>query len=68
MADGVKVEVVDETVVLDLYIVASANVNMLQLSRDIQYGVNRAIYDIVGMAVQEVNVHILDVDVGTPGQ
>ena len=63
--DGVKLQVVDETVVLDLYVVAAADVNMLQLSREIQGKVTRAIHEIVGMPVREVNVHIVDVvDVG----
>lgn len=59
--EGVKVQVTDEAVVLDIYIVAAADVNLLQLSREIQCKVTRAIHDIVGMAVREVNVHIQDV-------
>ena len=61
-AEGVKVQVIDDTVVLDLYIVAAPDVNMLQLSRQIQSQVTRAILEIVGMSVREVNVHILDVE------
>jgi uncharacterized alkaline shock family protein YloU len=60
--DGVKVEVVDEAVVLDLYIVAATDANILQLSREIQSKVTRAVHEIVGMAVRDVNVHVLDVD------
>jgi uncharacterized alkaline shock family protein YloU len=64
--DGIKVQVIDGAVILDVYIVAANDVNMLQLSREIQAQVTRAIHEIVGMAVQEVNVHILDVaDRGT---
>jgi uncharacterized alkaline shock family protein YloU len=59
--DGIKVQVVDGAVILDIYIVAATDANMLQLSREIQAQVTRAIHEIVGMAVQEVNVHILDV-------
>jgi len=63
--DGVKVQVIDDAVVLDVYIIAEPDVNMLQLSREIQSKVTRAIHEIVGMAVREVNVHIQDVlDVG----
>ncbi len=58
---GVKVKVTDEAVVVDIYIVAAAGVNLLQLSREVQSKVTRAIHDIVGMAVQEINVHIMDV-------
>ncbi|HNT05271.1 MAG TPA: Asp23/Gls24 family envelope stress response protein, partial [Anaerolineae bacterium] len=32
-ADGVKVQLLDETVVLDLYLVAATDTNLLQLSR-----------------------------------
>jgi uncharacterized alkaline shock family protein YloU len=60
-SDGIKVQVVDGAVILDVYIVAATDVNMLELSREIQAQVTRAIHEIVGMAVQEVNVHILDV-------
>jgi uncharacterized alkaline shock family protein YloU len=59
--DGIKVQVVDGAVILDIYIVAATDVSMLHLSREIQAQVTRAIHEIVGMAVQEVNVHILDV-------
>ncbi len=59
--DGVKVQVVDNAVVLNLYIVAQADVAMLDLSREVQCKVTRAIHDIVGMAVREINVHIMDV-------
>nr|MBC7244304.1 Asp23/Gls24 family envelope stress response protein [Chloroflexota bacterium] len=59
---GVKVQVIDDAVILDIYIVAATDVNMLQLSREIQSKVSRAIREIVGMAVSEVNVHIVDVE------
>jgi uncharacterized alkaline shock family protein YloU len=59
--DGVKVQVIDDMVVLDLYIVAEIDVNLLNLSREIQGRVTRTIHDIVGMAVREVNVHVADV-------
>lgn len=65
--EGIKVQVVDGAVLLDIYIIAATDTNMLQLSREIQAQVTRAIHEIVGMAVQEVNVHILDVaDQGAP--
>jgi len=65
--DGVRVQVADEVVILDIYIVAATDFNMLQLSREIQAQVTRAIHEIVGMGVQEVNVHIVDVaDAGAP--
>jgi len=58
---GVRIEVADESVAVDLYIVAQHGVNLLNLGREIQAKVTRAIQDIVGMPVREVNIHIQDV-------
>jgi len=60
-AEGVRVEVSDESVAVELYVVVSPGVNMLTLGREIQKKVTRAIVDMVGMPVREVNVHIQDV-------
>jgi len=61
--DGVKIEVEDNTVSVDLYVVVEQHVNMLKLSQEIQSEVSRAIHDMVGMEVKEVNIHIQDVEV-----
>lgn len=67
--DGVKVQIVDDAVVLDLYLVTSPTVNLLALSREVQAKVTRAIHDIVGMPVHEVNVHVVDVtDMASPDE
>jgi uncharacterized alkaline shock family protein YloU len=58
---GVKVQLVDDSVVLDVYMVAATDANMLELSRGVQAKVTRAIHEIVGMAVREVNIHVVDV-------
>ncbi len=60
--DGVKIEVEDDTVSVDLHIVVEQDVNMLKLSQEIQAEVSRAIHDMVGMEVKEVNIHIQDVE------
>lgn len=59
---GVHLEVVDDAVSLDLYVVASSDVNLYELGRAIQGQVSRAIRDMVGMPVLAVNVHIEDVE------
>jgi len=61
IADGIQIEVKDNQVSVDLYIVAESDVNMLQLGRRIQAVVTRAIEELVGMDVKQVNVHIEDV-------
>ena len=59
---GVEVNVVDDRVGVDIYVIARRNVDLYQMGRQLQRQVTRAIEDIVGMAVREVNVHIEDVE------
>ena len=60
--DGVRIEVIDDAVQVDLHIVASSSVNLYELGRKIQSQVSRAIKDMVGMPVLAVNVHVEDVE------
>jgi uncharacterized alkaline shock family protein YloU len=62
LGDGVRIEVVDDAVMVDLYIVATSDVSMFDLGREIQSRVARAIKDMVGMPVLAVNVHVENVD------
>ncbi len=59
--EGIKIQVEDDIVYLDLYIIVEPNVNLLELGRQIQHDVARAINDMLGMHVGEVNIHIQDV-------
>lgn len=61
--EGVRIEVEDDTVGVDLYIVVEQDVNMLELSQEVQAEVSRAVQDMVGMAVKQVNIHIQDVEI-----
>lgn len=61
-SEGVNIDVEDDIVSVDLYIIVEAGAEMLRLSRQIQAKVTRAIKDMVGMPVKEVNVHIQDVE------
>lgn len=61
VGQGVEVRVVDDQVAVDVYLVAERGVDLLQMGRDLQSEITRAIEDIVGKAVREVNVHIEDV-------
>lgn len=62
--EGVRVEVVDDAVSVDVHIVAARNVNLYELGQEIQTRVSRAIQDMVGMPVLAVNVHVEDVQIG----
>ncbi|TET54374.1 MAG: Asp23/Gls24 family envelope stress response protein [Anaerolineales bacterium] len=59
--DGVKLEIVGNSVRLDLYVVTEADASMLTVGRQIQAEVTRAIQEMVGMEVESINIHIEDV-------
>ena len=60
-AEGIRLEIADSTVSIDLFIVAQPDAHMLQLGQTLQREISRAIHDVVGMPVKEINVHIEDV-------
>lgn len=60
--DGVHIEISDDVVYVNLYVVLKNDVNVREVSRNIQREVNRAITEMVGMQVGRVNVHIEDID------
>ncbi len=61
--DGVKLEVKDDLIYLDLYIIISSDHNARLIAETIQQKVKRAITEMVGMEVAHINVHIVDVDI-----
>ena len=60
--EGVRVDVRDDAVAIELYLIVESGKSMLEISRAVQSEVTRAIHDLIGMPVKEVNVHILDVE------
>jgi uncharacterized alkaline shock family protein YloU len=63
--DGVRVMVEGGKVYADLHVVLDQDVNIRQVSREIQQEVARAITEMVGLEVGEINVHIEDVNFAT---
>ncbi len=59
--DGVRIEVKNQAVVVDLYLVVTHDAGVQNISRAVQAEVARAIQEMVGMEVLAVNVHIEDV-------
>ncbi len=59
--EGIQLQIEDHTVWIDLYIVAEPDAQMLALGQTLQREVSRAIQDVVGMPVKEINIHIDDV-------
>jgi uncharacterized alkaline shock family protein YloU len=59
---GVRVEVRDEKVLADLYLVVSKDANMLEVGKQVQRDVSEAIRKMLGMPVEQVNVYIQNVE------
>ena len=59
--EGIRLRVEDDVVYVDLYIIVEPNVNLLELGRQVQHETARAIDEMLGMHVGEVNIHIEDV-------
>lgn len=60
--EGVEIELEDNCVYATLTVILENDVNMREVSRNIQNQVARAISEMVGMRVGRVNVHIEDID------
>ncbi len=59
--DGLHIEVVDDLVYTDLYVILKQDVNIREVGRNIQIAVARAITEMIGMQVGDVNVHVEDI-------
>jgi uncharacterized alkaline shock family protein YloU len=59
--EGVRVKTVDDKVYVKVYVMTDPGVNMLAVGRKIRAEITRALQDMVGVAVEAVDVHIEDV-------
>ena len=59
--DGVHIELRDQAVLVDLYLVLQPGHNLREVGRAVQSAVRRAIEDMVGMDVLSVDVHVEDI-------
>jgi uncharacterized alkaline shock family protein YloU len=60
--DGVRIEAKDNIVFMEMYLVLKQDVNIREVSRNVQSNVARAVQEMVGMEVGEINIHIEDID------
>jgi uncharacterized alkaline shock family protein YloU len=60
--DGVRIEVEDNVVVANLYLILKQHVNIREVSRNVQYQVTRALQEMVGMDIGGIDIHIEDID------
>jgi uncharacterized alkaline shock family protein YloU len=66
-SEGVLIEVEDDLVYADLFLILKADVNIREVSRNVQLQVSRAIQEMVGMEIGAVDIHIQDIDFGADG-
>jgi len=62
IGEGVRIETEENTVYVDLYVVLQQDVNIREVSRNVQQNVARAMQEMVGMDIGCVNIHIEDID------
>ena len=60
--DGVRIEVEDNIVIANLYLILKKDVNIREVSRNVQNQVARALQEMVGMDIGEIEIHIEDID------
>jgi uncharacterized alkaline shock family protein YloU len=60
--DGVRIETEGNTVFVDMFLALKQDVNIREVSRNVQQQVARAMQEMVGMDVGHVNIHIEDID------
>ena len=60
--EGVRIEVEDNTIYIELHLILHEGVNIREVSRNVQQQVARAIQEMVGMDIGEINIHIEDID------
>ena len=60
--EGVRIDVREDVVNIDLHLILCKDVNIRDVSRQVQHNVARAISEMVGMQVGRVNIHIEDID------
>jgi uncharacterized alkaline shock family protein YloU len=62
IGDGVRIEVEDNVVVANLYLILKENVNIREVSRNVQNQVARALQEMVGMDIGGIDIHIEDIE------
>jgi len=62
-SEGVKIDVEDHTVYIDLYLVFYRDVDLRTTAHKVQQEVSRSIEELVGMNVGRVNIHIEDIEI-----
>ena len=60
--EGIRITVEDNIVFIDLYLILEKDVNIREVSRNVQQTVTRAIAEMTAMDVGHINIHIEDIE------
>jgi uncharacterized alkaline shock family protein YloU len=58
MNEGIRITIREDVVLGDIFVIVKENVNIREVGRNVQQQVARAIQEMVGMEVLQLNVHI----------
>lgn len=61
--EGVRVRLQDAHLFIDIYLIINGGENVLLVSESVQNRVRRAITEMVGMEVAQIDVYVTDVDI-----
>ncbi len=64
--EGVHIKIEDDRIFADVHVILENDVNIRDVSRNIQNEVRRAFSEMVGMDVGRINVHIENIDYPSP--
>lgn len=59
--DGVRINIQDNLVFVDLFLILKPDVNVREVSRNVQAAVTRALLEMTGLETGGVNIHIEDI-------
>ena len=63
IGDGVRIQIEDNVVTANLYLILKQHVNIREVGRNVQHQVARALQEMVGMDIGGIEIHIEDIDV-----
>ena len=66
IGDGVRIEVQDNVVNANLYLILKPQVNIREVGRNVQHQVARALQEMVGMDIGGIEIHVEDIDMDEP--
>ncbi len=60
--DGVQMEIEDNVITIDLYLIVEDDINLREVGRQVQERVARAITEMTGLEIGSINIHIEDIE------